>query len=108
MERKIDPSRLFRVWCNPKFTNEEVCAILLVSESQLRRLAARYKLPKRNFVQRAGAERNDEPEKEELEALERRKVECREAHMRQRLEECPRNTESKVSKWRHGGGQRGL
>ena len=106
-ERKIPPDRLRRVWNNRKFTMEEVCAILMVTESQLRRMAAIYRLPKRHFVQR-NHEANDEPPKRELEAIERRKIKCREAHIRQRREEAPCNTFSKVSKWRAGGGQRGL
>lgn len=107
MERKIDPPRLFRVWCNPKFTTEEVCAILMVSESQLRRLAAKHKLPKRHFVQR-NSQANEEPSPEERLAQLQRMEYCRQLHLEQRRNESEELTSSKVSKWRHGGGQRGL
>lgn len=107
MERKISPDRLRRVWMNRKFTTEEVCAILMITESQLRRLALLHRLPKRHFVQRNHAA-NDEPSPEERLAQLERMEYCRNVHLAQRRNENDRLTASKVSKWRHGGGQRGL
>lgn len=102
-ERHIPPARLFRVWMNPSFTTEEVCAILMVSQVQLRRLAARQKLPPRHFVNRVQSQANDEPPPEEKAAQEMRKLECREAHMQQRRSESAASTCSKACRWRNHG-----
>lgn len=103
----IPPDRLRRVWMNRKFTTEEVCAILMIPESHLRRLAVQYRLPKRNFVQR-NEEANEEPSPEERLAQLQRMEYCRQLHLQERRNEGEKLTSSKVSKWRHGGGQRGL
>lgn len=81
--RDLDPARVRRVWMNAKFTTEEVCAILLVSDSELRRLARMCRLPKRNFVQR-NQEVNDEPPASVKLQQEERARECRERHFAQR------------------------
>ena len=101
MMRTIPYERLRRVWMNRRFTTDEVCAILLLTEPELRRLAKLHRLPHRHFVQR-NEEVNDEPTQEErLEQL-RRMDECRAAHLEQRRAEPPSSTVSKVSKWRAG------
>jgi hypothetical protein len=84
---------------NRKFTTDEVAAILLLNEPELRRLAALHRLPPRHFVQR-NAEANDEPDADERAAQERRKAECRAMHLQQRMAEPVTTTQSKVSKWR--------
>jgi hypothetical protein len=99
--RRIPYERLRRVWCNSKFTTDEVAAILLISETQLRQLAALHRLPKRHFVQRNQAA-NDEPDAAEKAAQAARMAECRESHIRQRMSEPVASTQSKVSKWRQG------
>jgi len=103
--RDLDPARVRRVWMNSKFTTEEVCAILLVSNSELRRLARMCRLPKRHFVQR-NEEVNDEPAPNVKLEHERRAKECRERHYAKRRAEDKNNTSSKVSKWRAGRPQR--
>jgi hypothetical protein len=99
--RSIPVERLRKVWNNRRFTTFEVAAILMVSESELRRLARLHRLPHRHFVQANNAV-NDEPEAEERAAQLQRMQECRDAHMRQRMGESECNTVSKVSKWRAG------
>lgn len=99
--RNLTPERVRRVWCNRKFATFEVAAILRVSESELRRMAALYRLPRRHFVQR-NHEANDEPDEAEKAAQEARKAELRAAHIRERINEPVASTQSKVSKWRHG------
>lgn len=98
---RVDVPRLFRVWNNPRFTTEEVAAILRLTTTQLRRLAARYKLPPRHFVYR-GDKEEEPPTAEACAEIERRKAECREAHFSRRRSEPDDSTSSKVSKWRRG------
>ena len=97
--RNIPPDRLRRVWMNRKFTTDEVAAILLLTETELRQLARLHRLPHRHFVQR-NDEANEEPDADERAAQERRKAECRAMHIQQRMAEPATSTQSKVSKWR--------
>jgi len=99
--RTIPVERLRRVWNNRRFTTYEVAAILLVSESELRRLARLHRLPPRHFVQR-NEEVNDEPCAAVKAELEQRKAEAREAHLRQRRGESEETTRSKAAYWRAG------
>jgi hypothetical protein len=86
---------------NRRFTTDEVAAILLLTDAELRKLAKLHRLPHRHFVQ-ANLAVNDEPSQEErLEQL-RRMDECRAAHLEQRRAEPIESTQSKVSKWRQG------
>lgn len=101
MMRTIPYERLRRVWMNRRFATHEVAAILLLTETELRRLAKLHRLPHRHFVQR-NDEVNDEPTAEEKAELEQRKQECRQAHINQRMGEPVSSTVSKVSKWRAG------
>jgi hypothetical protein len=99
--RRIPYERLRRVWMNRRFTTDEVAAILLLTDAELRKLAKLHRLPHRHFVQ-ANLAVNDEPSQEErLEQL-RRMDECRAAHLEQRRAEPIESTQSKVSKWRQG------
>ena len=99
-DRHIDVPRLFRVWNNKRFTNEEVAAILRLTPTQLRRLAARYKLPQRYFVSRIEPEA--EPDEAMVAEYERRKAECRERHMAERRAETERCTAANVRNWSRG------
>lgn len=101
MMRQIPYERLRKVWMNRRFTTDEVCAILLLPEAELRRLAKLHRLPHRHFVQR-NYEVNDEPCAEQKAEQQRRMQECREAHIQQRISEPVSSTMSKVSKWRAG------
>lgn len=101
MHPRITPARLQRVWMNRRFTTEEVCAILKLTEQELRRLAVQQRLPRRHFVYRMSLE-NEEPGPEALEEIERRKRECREAHYKRRRSESDDSTRTKVGLWRAG------
>lgn len=98
-ERPIDVPRLFRVWCNRKFTFDEVACILQISRARLRKLAALHRLPKRYFARRQETA-DDEPSEAQKAEYAARAAECREIHyaMRRGEQECC--TSSKVSKWR--------
>lgn len=96
--RRIPYERLRRVWCNRRFTTDEVAAILMVSYSELRRLAKLHRLPPRHFVHPHDA--NDEPDADERAEQLKRMQECRDAHIRLRMGEAVTSTRSKVSKWR--------
>lgn len=101
MMRTIPYERLRRVWMNRRFATHEVAAILLLTETELRRLAKLHRLPHRHFVQR-NDEVNDEPTAEEKAELEQRKQEARDAHMRQRRGESEETARSKAAYWRVG------
>lgn len=99
--RQIPYERLRKVWMNKKFATHEVAAILLLTETELRRLAKLHRLPHRHFVQR-NDEVNDEPCAAVKAELEQRKAEAREAHMRQRRGESEETARSKAAYWRAG------
>jgi hypothetical protein len=108
--RRIPYERLRRVWMNAKFTTDEVAAILLLTEPELRRMAALHRLPKRHFVARFHDAANDEPDAEEVRAQRERAEECRRWHLEERMSESDETTRSKASNWRRGlhvpGGER--
>jgi hypothetical protein len=108
--RRIPYERLRRVWMNRRFTTDEVAAILLLTEPELRRLAALHRLPKRHFVARFHDVANDEPDAAELAAQRERAEECRRWHLEERMLESAETTRSKASNWRRGlhvpGGER--
>lgn len=80
MSRQIDVPRLVRVWNNPRFTTEEVAAILRLPLSSLYDLAKRHGLPRRNFVRRERDNEESEPSPVEVSEYEMRKAEIRERH----------------------------